>query len=86
MGQWSVGQWMLGDISFQKIYGFYGLRHVKKVKSCDVTPADGNVKVGQYSALAKSAIFKETTKNYSLVFAQSAISWPSRSDKQASSF
>ena len=25
MGEWEVGQWIVGVISFQKIYGLYGL-------------------------------------------------------------
>ena len=25
MGEWAVGQWIVGVISFQKIYGLYGL-------------------------------------------------------------
>ena len=27
MGEWSVGQWIVGVISFKKIYGLYGLKH-----------------------------------------------------------
>ena len=27
MGEWSVGQWIVGIISFQKMYGLYGLKH-----------------------------------------------------------
>ena len=27
MGEWAVGQWIVGDISFQKMYGLYGLKH-----------------------------------------------------------
>ena len=27
MGEWSVGQWIVGVISFQKIFGLYGLKH-----------------------------------------------------------
>ena len=27
MGEWSVGQWIVGVISFQKMYGLYGLKH-----------------------------------------------------------
>ena len=29
MGEWSVGQWIVGVISFQKMFGLYGLeRHI----------------------------------------------------------
>ena len=27
MGEWSVGQWIVVVISFQKMYGLYGLKH-----------------------------------------------------------
>ena len=27
MGEWSVGQWIVGVISFQKMYDLYGLKH-----------------------------------------------------------
>ena len=27
MGEWSVGYWIVGVTSFQKIYGLYGLKH-----------------------------------------------------------
>ena len=27
MGEWSVGHWIVGVISFQKMYGLYGLKH-----------------------------------------------------------
>ena len=27
MGEWPVGQWIVGVISFQKMYGLYGLKH-----------------------------------------------------------
>ena len=27
MGEWSVGQWILGVTRFQKMYGLYGLKH-----------------------------------------------------------
>ena len=27
MGEWSVGQWIVGVINFKKIYGLYGLKH-----------------------------------------------------------
>jgi len=41
MGEWSVGQWIVGVISFKKIYGLYGLKH-HIVEICgDVTDADG---------------------------------------------
>ena len=32
-------------ISFQKIYGLYGLEHVIKVKRLDVTPVDGHTEM-----------------------------------------
>ena len=39
MGEWSVGQWIVGVISFQKMYGLYGLKHHIVEKSGDVTNA-----------------------------------------------
>ena len=27
LGEWSVGQWIVGVISFNKVYGLYGLKH-----------------------------------------------------------
>ena len=39
MGEWSVGQWIVGVISFQKMYGLYGLKHHIVEKSGDVTDA-----------------------------------------------
>ena len=39
MGEWSVGQWIVGVISFQKIYGLYGLKHHRVEISGDVTDA-----------------------------------------------
>ena len=38
-GQWAVGQWIVGVTSFQKIYGLYGLKHLKVEISGDVTKA-----------------------------------------------
>ena len=49
MGEWLVGQWIVGVISFQKIYGLYGLKHHIVEKMLDVTLCDGrrqNVKIG----------------------------------------
>ena len=39
MGEWSVGQWIVGVISFQKMYGLYGLKHHIVEISQDVTKA-----------------------------------------------
>ena len=41
MGEWSVGQWIVGVISFQKMYGLYGLKHYTVEISGDVTDPDG---------------------------------------------
>ena len=41
MGEWSVSQWIVGVISFQKIFGLYGLKHHIVEISGDVTDADG---------------------------------------------
>ena len=41
MGEWSVGQWIVGVISFQKMYGLYGLKHHTVEISGDVTDPDG---------------------------------------------
>ena len=40
MGEWSVGQWIVGVISFQKMYGLYGLKHLIVEISGDITDAD----------------------------------------------
>ena len=40
MGEWSVGQWIVGVISFQKMYGLYGLKLQKVEISGDVTDPD----------------------------------------------
>ena len=40
MGEWSVGQWIVGVISFQKMYGLYGLKHHIVEISGDVTDPD----------------------------------------------
>ena len=29
MGEWAVGQWIVGVTSFQKIYGLYSVEHHK---------------------------------------------------------
>ena len=39
MGEWALGQWIVGDISFQKMYGLYGLKHHIVEISGDVTDA-----------------------------------------------
>ena len=39
MGEWSVGQWIVGVISFQKMFGLYGLKHHIVEISGDVTYA-----------------------------------------------
>ena len=39
MGECTVGQWIVGVISFQKIYGLYGLKHHRVEISGDVTDA-----------------------------------------------
>ena len=39
MGEWSVGQWIVGVMSFQKMYGLYGLKHHIVEKSGVVTDA-----------------------------------------------
>ena len=40
MGKWFVGQWIVGVISFQIIYGVYGLKHHSVEKILDVTLCD----------------------------------------------
>ena len=40
MGEWSVGQWIVGVISFQKMYGLYGLKHQIVEINGDVTDLD----------------------------------------------
>ena len=41
MGEWSVGQWIMGVISFQKIFGLYGLKCHIGEKRRGVTLVDG---------------------------------------------
>ena len=41
MGEWAVGQWIVGVTSFQKIFGFCGLKcHIMEIWT-DVTLDDG---------------------------------------------
>ena len=41
MDEWSVSQWILGVMRFQKIFGLYSVeRHIVEI-SGDVTDADG---------------------------------------------
>ena len=42
MGEWIVGRWIVGIISFQKMYGLYGLRHHIVEISGDVTDTGRN--------------------------------------------
>ena len=44
MGGWTVGQWIVGIISFQKMYGLYGLKHHIVEISGNVTDAGRNNK------------------------------------------
>ena len=44
MGERSVGQWIVGVISFQKKYGLYGLKHHIVEISDDVTDAGRDVR------------------------------------------
>ena len=39
VSEWPVGQWIAGDMSFQKMYGLYGLKHHIVEISGDVTDA-----------------------------------------------
>ena len=39
VSEWSVGQWIVGDMSFQKMYGLYGLKNYIVETSGDVTNA-----------------------------------------------
>ena len=49
MGEWLVGQWIVDVISFQKIFGLYGLKCHIVEKSWSVTVIHGqNVKIGLY--------------------------------------
>ena len=41
MGEWSVGQWIVGVMGFQNMYGLYGLKHHIVEISGNVTDADG---------------------------------------------
>ena len=40
MGEWLVGQWIVGVISFQKIFGLCGLKGLILEISWDVTLVD----------------------------------------------
>ena len=49
MGEWLVDQWIVDVISFQKIFGLYGLKCHIVEKSWSVTVIHGqNVKIGLY--------------------------------------
>ena len=48
MGEWSVGQWIVGVISFQKMYGLYGLKHHIVEISGDVTDPDEQTTTSEY--------------------------------------
>ena len=37
VGEWAVGQWIVGVMSFQKMYGLYGLTH----HAMDISGRDG---------------------------------------------
>ena len=37
MFEWSVGQWIVGVLSFQKMFGWYGIKHHIVEISRDVT-------------------------------------------------
>ena len=41
MGEWKVGQWIVGVISFQKIFGLCGLKGLKVEIMRDVTLVHG---------------------------------------------
>ena len=49
MGEWAVGHWIVGILSFQKMYGLYGLKHhTVDLLSCRfLAPTDGRTKVIQ---------------------------------------
>ena len=47
MGEWPVGQWIVGVISFQKMYGFYGLKyHIVDI----IRDVMRDVRTSEYSA------------------------------------
>ena len=46
VGEWLVGQWTVGVISFQKIFSLYGLeRHIVEKRWGVTLVHDGNVKI-----------------------------------------
>ena len=49
MGEWAVGHWIVGILSFQKMYGLYGLKHhTVDLLSCRfLAPTDERTKVIQ---------------------------------------
>ena len=47
MGEWFVGQWIVGVISFQKIFGLCGLKGHKVEIMWDVTLVHGRTTDGQ---------------------------------------
>ena len=51
VGEWSVGEWIVGVMSFQKIYGLYGLKHHIVEISGDVIDAGRtDVRTSEYRA------------------------------------
>ena len=53
MGEWSMGQWVVDVIGFEKIFGLYDLKHHIVERSRDVT--DGGM--GSQKNLVKSSVF-----------------------------
>ena len=53
MGEWKVGQWIVGVIRFQKIFGLYGLKGNRVEKRWDVTFVDGQRKCEDRARILK---------------------------------
>ena len=52
-GEWKVGQWIVGVIRFQKIFGLYGLKGHMVENKWDVTFVDGQWKCEDRARILK---------------------------------
>ena len=68
MGEWWVGQWIVGVISFQKIFGLCGLKgHIVDKRWGVTTVTHGNVKIVLESLKQDSQLVKSTPNVYLVI-------------------
>ena len=69
MGEWKVGQWIVGVISFQKIFGLCGLKgHIVDKRWGVTTVTHGNVKIVLESSKQDSQLVKSTPNVYLVIY------------------